>query len=114
MHVVDGGDKLTAEDEVAFTLGDYVATLSLVADPTGTYGTYMGQTTGPGNTQLLAEAMDSSGFVYVTGFSLSTGYPTVAPAQATNGSGFKDVVVTKIKESLNITNPPVFSTYLGG
>ena len=79
-------------------------------NPTGSalvYSTYLG---GSGNDRGAGIAVDSSGNVYVTGFTESTNFPTLNPFQATSGGG-KDAFVTKLNPTGNAL---VYSTYLGG
>ena len=75
-----------------------------------TYSTYLGG----GNTDSgLAIAADSSGNAYVTGFTVSSNFPTQNPIQA-NFAGatfFGDVFLTKLSSNGSTL---VYSTYLGG
>jgi hypothetical protein len=54
--------------------------------------------------------VDSSGNVYVTGYTFSTNFPTMNPIQAAN-AGNADAFVTELNSSLSALT---FSTYLGG
>ena len=81
-------------------------------NPTGTalvYSTYLG---GSNDDIGYGIAVDTSGNAYVTGFTLSTNFPTTPGAyQTTFGGGDFDAFVTK----LNPTGTAlVYSTYLGG
>jgi len=72
-----------------------------------TYSTYLG---GSATEQGTGIAVDSAGNAYVTGWTLSTNFPTASPIQATTGGGY-DAFVTK----LDATGASlVYSTYLGG
>ena len=72
------------------------------------YSTLLG---GNSNDQGYGIAVDGSGNAYVTGFTVSTDFPTQSPFQASNAGGGGDVFVTK----LNLAgNALVYSTYLGG
>jgi hypothetical protein len=71
------------------------------------YSTYLGGTVGE---TIRALTVDSSGNVYVAGFTSSSNYPTTAPFQAANGGG-NDVFVAKLNSTGTAYN---FSTYLGG
>ena len=55
-------------------------------------------------------AVDTSGNAYVTGYTISTDFPTVSPIQGTH-AGTKDAFVAKINSS---GSSLVYSTYLGG
>jgi len=79
-------------------------------NPAGTqiiYLTILGgqQTDTPGGI-----AVDASGNVYVTGFTLSTDFPTTAGAYQTSFRGSESAFVAK----LNSSGALVYSTYLGG
>ena len=71
------------------------------------YSTYLG---GSGDDEGQAAAVDSAGNAYVTGFTLSTDFPTAAPLQRANG-GSADIFVTKLNANGSAL---VYSTYLGG
>lgn len=72
-----------------------------------TYSTYLG---GSATEQGTGIAVDSAGNAYVTGWTLSTNFPTSSPIHATTGGGY-DAFVTK----LDATGASlVYSTYLGG
>src|SRR5262249_7727304 len=70
------------------------------------YSTYLG---GSNNDLGQGIAVDASGNAYVTGFTTSTDFPTVAAFQGTF-SGAEDAFVTKLSAS----GIPLYSTYLGG
>jgi aldose sugar dehydrogenase len=76
---------------------------------TGTkiYTTYLG---GTGDDRGAGVAVNSSGEVYVTGFTSSTNFPTVNPLQIANGGGF-DAFVAKLNSAGSAF---LYSTYLGG
>ncbi len=81
-------------------------------DPTGTglvYSTYLG---GSGGDDGIGIAVDTSGDAYLTGFTVSSDFPTTIGAfQTTFGGGPADVFITE----LNPTGTGlVYSTYLGG
>jgi beta-propeller repeat-containing protein len=80
-------------------------------DPGGSalvYSTYLG---GSGFEQGQGIAVDSAGNAYVTGYTLSTNFPTTVGAfQTTSGGGF-DAYAVKIDPSGSAL---VYSTYLGG
>ena len=79
-------------------------------DPTGTtllYSTYLG---GSANDVGHGIAVDSVGDAYVTGFTLSTDFPTSNPLQPTNHGG-TDAFVAKFDPTGATL---LYSTYLGG
>jgi hypothetical protein len=71
------------------------------------YSTYLG-----GNSYDLGQgiAVDSSGNAYVTGYTVSTDFPTVSPIQGVFG-GYIDAFVAKLNPGGSAL---VYSTYLGG
>jgi len=76
---------------------------------TGTkvYATYLG---GSGDDRATGIAVNSSGELYVTGFTSSSNFPTVSPLQIANGGGF-DTFVAKLNSAGSAF---LYSTYLGG
>jgi parallel beta-helix repeat protein len=92
--------------------GDYQAEDAFVAklSPSGAslaYATYLG---GARPDEAYAVAVDSAGSAYVTGYTLSTNFPT-ANALKPSISGAYDAFVTKLSPS---GSSLAFSTYLGG
>ncbi|MFX0092197.1 MAG: SBBP repeat-containing protein [Candidatus Hodarchaeota archaeon] len=72
------------------------------------FSTYLG---GSGDDRGHGIAVDSTGNIYLSGYTTSSDYPTVNAFQSTFGGGTGDCFVTK----LNATGTGlVFSTYLGG
>jgi hypothetical protein len=71
------------------------------------YCTYLG---GSGDDRAFALALDSSGNVYITGWTSSTNFPVLAPIRSHLG-GTRDAFVTKLAAAGNAL---VYSTYLGG
>jgi hypothetical protein len=88
-------------------LGPYDSTRPVRVDPTLSYSTYLGGTSGDVGRAI---AVDSSGAAYVTGYTSSTDFPTQNPFQAAK-AGNSDVFVTKLSPSGNTLS---YSTYLGG
>jgi len=81
----------------------------LTADGTDLqYGTYIG-----GGARDYGDniAVDKHGNAYVTGWTESTDFPTVNPAQAAYGGGFFDGVITKINADGDAFD---YSSYIGG
>lgn len=94
---------------VAFHLGAYDRSQSLVIDPTLAYSTYLG----PSNRgrAALGVAVDSAGNAYVTGFTDSTAFPTTFGSVQTSYAGSGDAFVSKLNAAGTAL---VYSTYLGG
>ena len=107
--IVTAGYVVTSRNKVGIRLGAYDPSLALVIDPTVAYSTYLGnQNFGQGI------AVDAAGNAYVTGYTLSTDFPTTAgafqPVKGDSGS-FYDAFVTKLDPAGSAL---VYSTYLGG
>jgi len=83
---------LRAGHEVGLAVGAYDHTRPLVIDPVLSYATYLG---GSDVDQVASIAVDGSGYVYVSGDTVSTNFPTVNPAQAsfTGGVSYGDIFV---------------------
>ncbi len=114
-HFVESSFVLDAKNRVSFQLGSYDHSRALVIDPTLGYSTYLG---GTGNDYATAVAVDSTGSAYVTGYTASTNFPTVAGAYQTSCGGGTACSATHINAfvtKLNSTGTAlVYSTYLGG
>ncbi|HWW76246.1 MAG TPA: SBBP repeat-containing protein, partial [Pyrinomonadaceae bacterium] len=104
---VEGGYVVADDGRVGFHIEEYDRALPLVIDPTIVYSTYLG---GSAADQAWAVAVDSSGSVYVAGFTASTNFPTANAIQAANG-GFQDAFVAKLNPAGTAL---VYSTYIGG
>lgn len=114
-HFVDSSFVLDAKNRVSFQLGSYDHSKALVIDPTLGYSTYLG---GTGNDYATAVAVDSTGSAYVTGYTASANFPTVAGAYQTScggGTACSSTHVNAFVTKLNSTGTAlVYSTYLGG
>jgi hypothetical protein len=109
-HAVSGQFVLFGASELGFQVGTYNKGLPLVIDPVLSYSSYLG---GNSNDRGLGIAVDGSGNAYVTGFTLSTNFPTTTGAFQTHygGGASYDDFVTKLNASGTAL---VYSTYLGG
>jgi Beta-propeller repeat len=88
--------------------GDWDAFVTKLTPAGGlAYSTYLG---GLDLDEATGIAVDGNGAAYVTGYTLSTNFPTQGPCQATN-HGYYDAFVTKLAPAGNAL---VYSTYLGG
>ncbi len=92
---------------VAF-LGDAFVTKLNAAGNALVYSSYLG---GSSDDIGRSIAVDASGNAYVSGFTLSTDFPTASPIQPAFGGGLRDIFVTKLNTPGNTL---LFSTYLGG
>jgi hypothetical protein len=96
---------LLESGEVGFVLPNYDRSADLIVDPIISYSTYLGGTT---SDTVSGIAVDSSGYAFITGSTVSTDFPV------TNGStyqGSQDVFVTKLNAS---GTGLVYSTFIGG
>ena len=108
---ISGGYKILAAHTVGFAIGDYDHRLPLVIDPLLSYSTYFG---GTANDAASAVAVDTNGFVYVTGETLSANLTTTNGIFQTNFAGGTvngDAFVAKFS---NDGSNLVYCTYLGG
>ncbi len=72
------------------------------------FSTYLG---GTDSDEGYAMALDASGAVYVTGYTLSTDFPTLSAIQPVYGGGYYDAFITKID---TVGFAIAYSTFLGG
>ena len=79
-------------------------------NPAGTHLTYLTILGGEQTDTPRGIAVDVSGNVYVTGFTLSSDFPTTTGAYQTSFRGSESAFVAK----LNASGALVYSTYLGG
>jgi uncharacterized repeat protein (TIGR01451 family) len=85
----------------------FVAKLNAAGDGL-LYSTYLG---GSGNENFASTVtfsgnivVDTSGNTYITGFTSSTNFPTLSPAQVSNGGGASDAFVVKISDTTPATD----------
>jgi hypothetical protein len=103
---VQGGFVLTDANHIGFQLANYDSSKPLVIDPVLLYSTYLG---GSGADQATGIAVDSTGSVYVVGYTDSTDFPL-----ATLGalpSSTDHVFVAKLDPT---GSNLVYADYLGG
>lgn len=98
---------LSADGSVGFWVDGYDAARPLTIDPVLVSSTVLG---GSWSDAALALAVDSSGAMYVAGYTSSHDFPTANPAQNLNAGG-NDVFVAKVNAAGTAL---VYCTYLGG
>ena len=106
---IPGGYVLKGEHQVSFKVAAYDASQPLVIDPVLFYSTYLG---GNALDAGFGIAVDAVGNAYVTGFAVSTNFPTTVGAFQTTSGGGDDAFGTKLNPTGSA--PLVYSTYLGG
>jgi hypothetical protein len=105
---IAGGYVVTGANQVGFQVAAYDTSKPLVIDPTLAYSTFLG---GSNEERGQAIAVDAAGNAYVTGFTMSSSFPTVAGSFDTSLNSNGDVFVTK----LNATGTAlIYSTFIGG
>jgi hypothetical protein len=103
---VDGTYVMTDSTHVAFEVGEYDSSKPLVIDPVLDYATYLGQSAADQSTGI---AVDSTGSVYVTGYSNSVDLPLTT--LGTLASNANHVFVAKIDPAgANL----IYADYIGG
>jgi len=98
---VEGRYVLLGEREVAFALGDYVSTKTLIIDPTLQWNTFLGSANADAGKGIT---VDTSGNVYVTGYSNSSWGSPLNPH-----AGYTDVFVAKLSSAGQLE----WNTFLG-
>ena len=92
---------------VRLALGPYRRDLPLIIDPVVTYATYVG---GAGADYVTAMAVDSAGYLYLTGYTRSASLPGLNGYQQFN-AGLDDVFVAKLSPD---GTSLVWVSFLGG
>jgi hypothetical protein len=98
---------IDGSDTYRFTLGEYDPTLPLVIDPVLAYSTYLGDSVTFGN----GIAVDAAGYVYVTGSTTNSSFPSVGGLPSGWRGGVSDAFITKITPAGDAI---VYSTFVGG
>jgi hypothetical protein len=108
--LVKSAFKKVGKNTYGFEVKKYNRDFELIIDPMVCliYSTYLG---GSDSDEGSGIAVDSEGYIYVTGYTWSTDFPTKNSFQGTLNGYSIDVFVTKLSP---IDGCPVYSTYLGG
>src|SRR5579863_247003 len=107
-HVeIPGRYRLLDAHTVGFEIDAYDRSRPLIIDPVLSYATYLG---GSGLSAVTGAAVDSSGNLYVTGWTASLDFHIVTPVQASNAGGV-DAFVAKLNPA---GSGLVYATYIGG
>jgi hypothetical protein len=111
-ELVAANYSVDSRNHVSFQLGPYDHNRTLLIDPTLSYSTYLGGTSNDYGTSL---AVDSTGSVYVTGYTTSGSFPVTAGSYQTKcggcTGGMEDAFITKLDPTGSFL---IYSTFLGG
>jgi hypothetical protein len=111
-RVIDGRYRFDGSHRVKFELASYDRSVPLVIDPVLVYSTYLGGAfTGRAFDSAFDVAIDPLGNAYVTGYTLSSDFPTTGGAYDTSWNNSYDVFVTKLDPAGATL---AYSTFLGG
>jgi len=107
--IIQGQYKLFTDGTIGFVIEEYDKKIPLIIDPLVTiaYSTYLG---GSSYESGNAVAIDSLGFAYIAGYTMSTNFPVQNPYQGYNAGSF-DIFVSKFNTT---GNQLLYSTYIGG
>ena len=109
---VEGRYTLVGRNEVAFRLGGYDRTRTLVIDPVLVYCTYMGSS---GADQINATKLTSNGLLYIVGSTTTGEMPYINGAYDNNNAGQEDVFLAIMNtRSADGSFPLTYFSYLGG
>ena len=104
---IEGRYRLEDEHTATFEIGEYDASLPLIIDPVITYATFCGGST---IGSVAGVAADTSGNVYVAGWTEALNFPISGAIQASNRGGV-DAFVAKLNPAGTAL---VYATYIGG
>jgi uncharacterized repeat protein (TIGR01451 family) len=116
---VQGSFRQLADNKIGFAIGDYDHSRELIIDPTLSYSTYLGGTTGiegpsglasPGN--VISVAVDSALNIYLAGSTTSTNFPVTTGNDVTAGA--QNIFISKIYPLGTGSAQLVYSIILGG
>jgi len=107
---VEGHFALRAANRVGFEVGRYDHSRELIIDPVLTYSTYFG---GSGSESNPSVAVDTAGFIYLTGSTTSSDLPVTAGVKQSTLNGAQNIFILKLNPQGGSTGI-VYLTYLGG
>ena len=111
-NLIAGGYKVLDSQTVAFKISQYDHLLPLVIDPVLGFSTFFGGNLGE---TAWAIAVDTNGFTYIAGETVSKAFATFGAYQTTNNGGTTvgDAFVAEFSNPLTNLNL-VYLTYVGG
>jgi uncharacterized repeat protein (TIGR01451 family) len=107
---VEGHFALRAANRVGFEVGRYDHGRELIIDPVLTYSTYFG---GSGSESNASVAVDTAGFIYLTGSTTSMDLPVTAGVKQSTLNGAQNIFILKLNPQGGSAGI-VYLTYLGG
>ncbi len=107
---VEGHFALRAANRVGFEVGRYDHSRELIIDPILTYSTYFG---GSGSESNASVAVDTAGFIYLTGSTTSSDLPLTSGVKQSTLNGAQNIFILKLNPQGGSTGI-VYLTYLGG
>ena len=109
--LVAGSYRLLGGNQVGFQLAAYDRTKPLTIDPVVVQTTYLG---GSNTNYVHAAAVDTQGFVWVTGYTTSADFPPAGDVLAAESAGYVDSFIARFHPTMTGPYSLVHSTYLGG
>lgn len=105
---ISGKYVIKGNRTVAFAIGPYDSSKSLIIDPELVYSTYLG---GSASDFVVGVAADAQGNAYATGFTASADFPVTENVVERSNAGNGDAFVTKLSRDGKFL---IYSTFLGG
>ena len=102
---------LTGPNEAGFILGEYDTSRELVIDPVLMYSTHFGGTRWEEGNLV---AVDASGYIWISGQTRSTDFPTNGEGLQAGGGGGANVFLTKLDPFAPAGQGLLYSSFFGG
>ena len=104
---VNASYQILSNNTYGFTVENYDPNKTIIIDPTLTYSTYLGGSSGDCGYGI---DVDEDGNIYITGFTYSSDFQVTDDAYQSTSDGYCDVFVSVFNNTGNL----MYSTYLGG
>ncbi len=108
---IEASYRIFGRNQVAFSLGSYDRSRTLVIDPIIVSGSYLG---GSGAEVANQVALDSKGRIWVAGYTSSAAFPVAGEPYKDSRTGGRDAFVAVFDPSKSGADSLIYSTYLGG